>query len=494
MSLIQISNLTFAYEGSYDTIFDNVSFQIDANWKLGFTGRNGRGKTTFMNLLMGQLEYSGSITASVDFSYFPFTVVDPTADTLTVVSQCCPEFEHWQLLREFGLLQLSEELLQRPFCTLSNGEQTKVLLAALFLRENNFLLLDEPTNHLDAAARALVSQYLRAKKGFILVSHDRAFLDNCIDHILSINKASIDVQRGNFSTWLANKERNDNFELSENEKLQKDIKRLQLAAKQSGAWADKVEATKIGYSDSEKSCDRRAYVGEKSRRMQQRRKNLERRQTNAIDEKTELLKNVETVETFKLTQTPYHTNTFVSLRDVSIHYGDKIACQPVSFTVAMGDRIALCGQNGSGKSSLLKLICGELLTYQGDFQKGRQLTISYVSQDTSFLRGSLTDFAQQHAIDESLFKAILRKFDFPRVQFEKDMSDFSGGQKKKVLLAKSLCQRSHLHIWDEPLNFIDVITRMQIESLLLTYQPTLLFVEHDSAFVERIATKKLLLS
>ena len=123
------------------------------------------------------------------------------------------------------------------------------------------------------------------------------------------------------------------------------------------------------------------------------------------------------------------------------------------------------------------------------FRKGSQLKISYVSQDISHLDGSVTDYARKHGIDETLFRAILRKFDFSRVQLEKDLSSFSGGQKKKVLIAKSLCEPAHLNIWDEPLNFIDVISRMQIEELLLEYAPTILFVEHDQAFCENIATK-----
>ena len=115
--------------------------------------------------------------------------------------------------------------------------------------------------------------------------------------------------------------------------------------------------------------------------------------------------------------------------------------------------------------------------------------IIIVSQDTSYLNGNLKDFAVNYGVDETIFKTVLRQLDFSRVQFEKDISDFSGGQKKKVLIAKSLCEKAHLHIWDEPLNFIDVISRMQIEELLLGYSPTILFVEHDSEFCKNIATK-----
>jgi len=129
------------------------------------------------------------------------------------------------------------------------------------------------------------------------------------------------------------------------------------------------------------------------------------------------------------------------------------------------------------------------MEYTGELNMGSQLIISYVPQETAFLSGSLSGYARENGLDESLFKAMLRKLDFSRVQFEKDMEDFSGGQKKKVLLAASLCRRAHLYVWDEPLNFIDVISRMQIEKLLLEYKPTLLFVEHDKAFCRNIATK-----
>ncbi len=153
------------------------------------------------------------------------------------------------------------------------------------------------------------------------------------------------------------------------------------------------------------------------------------------------------------------------------------------------DRIALCGKNGSGKTSIMKLLCGEQVSYTGTLLIGSQLKISYVPQEAPEFHGSLTDFAEHSGIDESLFKAILRKLDFSRTQFEKSMSDFSSGQKKKVLIARSLCEEAHLYLWDEPLNFIDVISRIQIEELLLQYKPTILFVEHDRTFCDNIATK-----
>ena len=484
MSLIQVSNLTFAYEGSYDPIFENVSFQIDTNWRLGFTGRNGRGKTTFLNLLLGRFPYHGSISASVSFSYFPYEIPDKSLLAVDVVEEIYPDYQYWQLSKEMNLLQLEEEALYRPFGTLSNGEQTKLMLAVLFLRENNFLLIDEPTNHLDIQGRQLVSRYLKSKKGFILVSHDRAFLDGCVDHILSINKANIEVCRGNFSTWYENKQRQDAFELSENEKLKREIRRLEGTAREKASWSDRAEATKIGSHVFD-----RGYVGHKAEKMMARSKAIEKRQNAAIEEKSKLLKNIERSDTLKMFQTPFHTKRLASLVDVSVCYGETPVCRSITFDIQQGDRIVLQGANGSGKSSIIKLICGEKIPYTGELRIGTGLTISYVPQDASHLRGRLSDFARKSGVDESLFLAMLAKLDVSKEQMEKDMSALSAGQKKKVLLARSICQPKHLHIWDEPMNYIDVISRMQIEELLLTFQPTILFVEHDKTFCERIATK-----
>lgn len=488
MSLINVTNLTFAYDGSFDNIFENVSFQIDTDWKLGFTGRNGRGKTTFLNLLLGKYEYSGTISANVRFEYFPFLVENKVNNTLDVINDIIPDYLHWELMRELSLLKVSEDILYRPFDSLSNGEQTKVLLATLFLKENRFLLIDEPTNHLDMSARKLVSDYLKTKSGFILVSHDRAFLDNCVDHILSINKTNIEIQKGNFSDWWENKQRQDNFELAENEKLRKDMKRLSESAKRTSNWSHEVEKTKNGTRNSGSKVDK-GYIGHKAAKMMKRSKSIEQRQQSAMDERSKLLKNIENHDSLKISQLAFHKNQLAELDHVSIYYGEKMVFTDISFTIEQGERIALSGKNGSGKSSIIKLICGENINYTGTFRKGSQLKISYVSQDTSHLQGNLTDYARSNGIDESLFKSILRKLDFSRVQFEKDISAFSGGQKKKVLIAKSLSEQVHLHIWDEPLNFIDVISRMQIEELLLEYSPTILFVEHDREFCNNIATK-----
>ena len=482
MSMIKVEDLTFSYPSSYDLIFDQVSFQIDTDWKLGFVGRNGRGKTTFLNLLLGKYEYRGKIISNVRFDYFPYPIADKERQTADILQEICPAAEEWEIRRELSYLDVEMEVLWRSFETLSNGEQTKVLLAALFLNEGNFLLIDEPTNHLDTAARKKVSEYLNKKKGFILVSHDRKFLDGCVDHILAINRADIEVQSGNFSSWIENFERRQESELLQNERLKKDISRLQKAAARSAGWSDRVEASKIGAAD-------KGYVGHKSAKMMKRSKTIEKRKQQAIEQKSVLLKNVETANTLKMNPEVYHAGVLASFSEAAVIYGNQRICEPVSFQLRAGERVFIEGKNGSGKSSLLKLLMGNPLKHTGTITVGAGLRISYVPQDTSYLMGTLDEFAEKNNLDESLFKAILRKMDFERVQFEKDMKDFSGGQKKKVLIAKSLCEHAHLYVWDEPLNFIDVYSRIQIEQLIEKFSPTMLLVEHDLAFRNAIATK-----
>lgn len=486
MSIIRVENLTFSYPSSIDNVFENLNFQIDTDWNLGFIGKNGRGKTTFLKLLMGEYEYSGQIHSSVKFDYFPYSVKDKNLITKEILTCICCSAEEWQIKKELSLLEVKEDVLFRPFKTLSEGEQTKVLLAALFLNENRFLLIDEPTNHLDERARTIVSEYLKSKKGFILVSHDRYFLDECIDHVLSINRSNIEVKNGNYSIWQENFKKQLEFEQSKNTKLKKEINNMQKAAKRTSKWSDVVESTKFGNGPVN-----RGYIGHKSAKMMKRSKAIEIRKNRAIEEKSSLLKNFEIIEDLKIRPITYCSDILISFSEVVPVFDGEEICKPVSFEVNVGDRIAIEGTNGSGKTSLLKILMGYDIEYEGCIKKGSDLKISYVSQDTSYLKGNLTEFCEKERIDESVFKTLLKKMGFLRVHFSNNIENFSDGQKKKVLIAKSLCERAHLYVWDEPLNYVDMDSRIQIEELIEEFSPTILFIEHDRFFSENISTKKI---
>ena len=504
MAQINVNNLSFCYEGSFDNIFENVSFSIDTNWKLGFIGRNGKGKTTFLNLLLGKYQYSGSIATSTFFDYFPYQINAeqmklPAAEFIEELKIGC---ELWRVICELDELGEDAELLYRPFQTLSPGERTKILLAVLFSGENDFLLIDEPTNHLDRESRENVKQYLTKKKGFILVSHDRDLLDACVDHVLVLNRQTIEVQSGNFTSWWENKQRKDQFAQSENEKHLKEIGKLKKAAARTAQWADKSESTKIGY-DPIKEHDRflntRAYIGAKTKKMQSQVKQMENRINREIEEKEGLLVDLEKPVDLKIMPLEHHKKTLVNTREYGLQYTDgaEAVFKDLTFQIEKGDRVALHGSNGCGKSTLIKMILQKAgvssrnlsIVERGVCETASGLVISYINQDTSMLKGSISNFCTEHDLDESLFCSILRQLDMERVQFLKNIEDYSEGQKKKVLIAASLLTPAHLYIWDEPLNYIDIFSRMQIEKLLLQYEPTMLFVEHDVRFREKIATK-----
>lgn len=347
-----------------------------------------------------------------------------------------------------------------------------------------------------------MKKYLASKKGFVLVSHDRDLLDACIDHCLILNRKTIEVQNGNFTCWWENKRKKDQFAMAENEKHQREIRKLKQAAKRTAEWADRNESIKIGFDpvkEHDRSVGTRAYIGAKTKKMQKQAKQMERQINREIEEKEGLLQDIENPVDLKLVPLSYHKDTLVNVRDYSVKYED--ADHPVftglTFDIRRGERIALSGKNGCGKSTFLKMVLQKNgmdadcagISENGVCETASGLVISYAGQEPTGLKGDIAAFCRERDLDKSLFCAVLRQLDFERAQLQKNMEEYSEGQKKKVLLAASLLTPAHLYIWDEPLNYIDIFSRMQLEKLLLIYQPTMLFVEHDAKFCKKIATK-----
>lgn len=223
MSKIEMKNITFGYDTQGTLLFDQANLNFDTQWKLGLIGRNGRGKTTLLKILLNQLEYSGQVNHQLEFLYFPQPIKEKQQLTYYVLQEIS-DFEQWEIERELNLLKVDPEILWRSFDTLSGGEQTKVLLALLFIDEHHFPLIDEPTNHLDIVGRKQVAEYLKKKRqGYIVVSHDRSFVDEVVDHVLSIEKSQLELYQGNFTVYEEQKKIKDEFEFAQNEKLKKKL-------------------------------------------------------------------------------------------------------------------------------------------------------------------------------------------------------------------------------------------------------------------------------
>lgn len=488
MSTITIDHLNFAYDGQAP-LFDHTSFNLDTNWHLGLVGRNGRGKTTLLKLLLGQLPHTGTIATKAPLTYFPQPIVDLTQLTIYAL-QANADFEQWQLEREMNLLGLDPDLLWRPYGNLSGGEQTKVRLALLFVDQHAFALIDEPTNHLDNTSRAKVAQYLQQKSGFIVVSHDRQFLDTVCDHVLAIDRQQIQLFQGNYTTYADAKANQDQQALNEDQKLRHEIARLNQTAQEKAAWSNAREKTKFGdrHVKNSATVPDRGFVGARSARMMQKRKNLEHRMDKEIQAKSGLLKNIETIDPLTIQVVPDHHPVFLHADQVSIGFGDQPLFEPVSFDVLPGERVALVGPNGIGKSSLLDVLGKQFSGSVTGTLTHPDLSFSWVHQH-NHATGTLKAFAERRHLNYQALLNNLKKLGLERSSFTTPIEALSMGQQKKVALAASLVTPANLYVWDEPLNYLDLFNQDQLADSILAAQPTLLFVEHDEAFVNRVATK-----
>jgi lincosamide and streptogramin A transport system ATP-binding/permease protein len=509
MSNIEFKDLTFGYGDSL--IFDHAQINIDDHWKLGLVGRNGRGKSTLLNLLQGKIITDSSVFTDKNFVYFPQLLTESDSNdenesdksenqnfqneysrqnlsvkttdrksqlTFYLLNELA-EFEQWKLERELSLLKVDLEVLWRPFESLSGGEQTKCLLAILFLDEANFPLIDEPTNHLDMESRKIVATYLKKKSGYIVVSHDRNFLDEVCDHILAIERQQIILYQGNYSTYEQEKKLRDVFELAEDEKLRKDISRLKKTSLEKRDWSNQRE-----------NVPGATFVDKKvAKKQNQRAKAIEKRMGQELENKEKLLKNIEKTEPLVMNYQASHHKRIIEFGKFSLAFDEKLLFQPVDFSLKVGEIAAFVGPNGQGKSSIIKYLAGNFSgQHSGVIQLPQGIKISLVRQIYDN-RGYLKDFAVENQLDYELFLANLRKLGMERKQFTQKIETMSQGQQKKVELARSLSQEAELYLWDEPLNYLDVYNHEQIIQLLESNHPTMLLVEHDQSFVERVSNQ-----
>lgn len=519
MSVLIFNNITFYYVNQAEKLFNNLSLNLDTNWKLGLIGRNGSGKTTLLHLIDGSFQpLKGNICSDVNIFYFPFQFKSEKSKVLEIIKEGIAPFSIWEaqmetLLKRGDAISISEygdifeqyqkadgyrinsiiekeiseiglepEILERDFNLLSGGEQTRAQLVSLFLKKNSFPLIDEPTNHLDMDGRIQLAEYLRCKSGFIVISHDRNFLDLCIDHVLSINKNDITITKGNYSVWKYNFDINEEFEKRKNENIKREIRSLSLAARKRRTWSLRKEKEKTGSYD-------KGFITHRAAKAMKRALQIERRISRKLEEKKTLLKNVEKKRYLKINKSRTTGDIILNADNISLNFGDHQVFKNFNLTVRKGDRIAIIGKNGSGKTSALNIITRKVPIDKGYVSVPAHYTYFYLQQNPVWVKGMLRDYLKQENIEETMFRNILAALGIEGEIFERPLETFSKGENKKAELAQSFIKPYDVIIWDEPLNYLDIISREMLEDTILKFKPTMIFTEHDIRFVENIATE-----
>ncbi|MCI1290281.1 MAG: ATP-binding cassette domain-containing protein [Lactobacillus sp.] len=492
MSQIKIANLTFRYANQDQNLFNHLNANLDTSWKLGLVGRNGRGKTTLLNLLRGKLSGTGQIASQTAFAYFPEVIADTANLTYSELTDTGrPEL--WKIKRELNLMQVDEKILWQPFASLSGGEQTKVLLALAFAEEGAFPLLDEPTNHLDQASRQQIAKYLRQKRtGYIVVSHDREFLNQTTDHILAIEQTEINVYQGNFARYELTKERRDQTNQAKNNKLQREIGELNQSRQRIKGYSDKAEREKYAGAHQNELVQHinRGFYSHKAAKIMQRSKNAERRMNQEIADKEGLLVNIEQVPALSMNFTPDYHHELLHLDKFALSLADgRQLFHDLNISMPSQGIVALTGANGTGKTTLLRYLLGQRqgLQARGIAEQVAKLKISYLPQQFDDYTGSLQSFAQKQHLSYSALLNNLKKMGFPRASFATPIEQMSLGQQKRVALAKSLVEPANLYLWDEPANYLDVFNQDQLIKFLQEGKPAMILVEHDAHFIEAVA-------
>lgn len=524
---VQIQDMSFYYSNYYNPIFEHINLNLDTDWSLGLIGRNGRGKSTFLKLLMGQLiPVSGKITMQEAMEYFPYEINRKYRKTIDVIKENVGSLKTMEnqmdeiiqtkdesrydlyseiqekymqlggyeveakVQKELSDMHLEESLLERDFDTLSGGERTRMQILVLFMRKSSFVLLDEPTNHLDLEGKEMLAGYLKKKKGYIVVSHDRDFLDQVTDHIMSINKSDIKIEQGNYSTWRRNMDQIEAYEFRTRDKLEREVNQLERRVTQNRTWANHANTQKYAFASHARTNGSRAY-------MRQAKKSEEQMIENR-DAKMMLLRNYEEAKELQIIQNQSQNDTYL-IHVKKLHFAypnSRLLIKALDIKIKQGDRIWVKGRNGSGKSTFLKLLTKEIKTDQ-DITYAENLKIAVSSQEILWNSGFIKErFKPKEAIErkerEEQFERFLSfcdMFDMPDAFMDRPIETLSSGERKKIDIARALSEENDILFFDEPLNYMDVYFREQLEKALLEYEPTIVFVEHDSRFGRNVSNR-----
>ncbi len=507
---ISVKDLVKEYEVG-NRILDGLSFQVDTGERVGLLGKNGSGKTTVFRILTGEVDYDeGDVMIAPGkrlglISQIPVypvghTVEDVLDTAFVRLKQMERELE--QLAEQMGSgndpavlrrydsltaafeagggydtdtrknkvcsgLGIPQTMREQLFDALSGGEKTRVNLARLILEDTDVLLLDEPTNHLDLHAVEWLEEYLSRFKGTVLaISHDRYFLDRVVTRVIEIQDGKAEFYAGNYSFYAVEKERRYEEKLKQFEKEQAKIEQLEKAAEQLRVWA---------YSGMDKTFKR-------AKSMEKR---IERMRT--VDKPTR-----ERKLEMGFGEREFHGDEVLTAKGLSKGYGERTLFQDLDLQVIGGERIGLIGDNGTGKSTLIKLICGEEAPDAGKLRMGPTVKIGYLPQVVSF------DHPERTLVDTMIYEQDctaqsarnrLAAFNFRGEDVFKQVSVLSGGERSRLRLCMLMDEKINFLILDEPTNHLDIASREWIESAVEEYDGVLLFVSHDRYFIDRFATR-----
>lgn len=507
---ISVSGLKKEYEVG-GKVLDGLQFQIESGERVGILGKNGAGKTTLFRMLTGELEPDeGEVLLAPGrrvglISQIPvyppdYTVEDVLgtafSDLLTMeqdMQTLAQEMETKHdpaLLRRYdGLMSsyeagggyemktrlakvcnglgIGQEMRKKPFQKLSGGEKTRINLARLLLVDTDILLLDEPTNHLDLNATQWLEEYLEKYKGTVLtISHDRYFLDRVISRAIELRDGKAEFYAGNYSFYAVEKERRYLEQLRQYEKEQAKIEQLQEAADKLHLWA---------FMGNDK-LHKRAFSMEK--RMERLKQTDKPKQDRKL--------------TVKFGEKVFCGDDFYSVEKLSKSFGDQTLFDNLELTIEAGDRIALLGDNGAGKSTFLKIITEEIRPNTGRLKKGPTVSMGYLPQQIHF------SHPERNLIDTMLYEANcttqqardrLAGFHFRGEEAFKSVSRLSGGEQSRLRLCMLMDSKINFLILDEPTNHLDLGSREWIEEAVEDFEGTLLFVSHDRYFIDRFANR-----
>jgi len=495
-------------------ILKGVSLEIYEGSVVGLIGKNGAGKTTLFKIISGAESYEkgelniakgmrvgvldqipeyGPDTTVYQVLDSAFSEVYDLRDRLQSIAKQMAENASPDLVRTFGLLQqeyeirggytietsinmvcngigIDKEMQGRLFNELSGGEKTRVNLARIILTDANILLLDEPTNHLDINAVEWLEDYLNTFKGTVIViSHDRYFLDRVTERIVELEDGAAISYEGNYSKYALLKEQRRIEQLKQYEQDLKKIKQLENAVKRMHDWANRSDNPKL---------HKRAFGMEKR---------LERMKENAAPRpKTER----KLSRSFK--SGLFSGTDVLSLKGIQKSFDGRILFGDVNMLLEKGDRVALMGNNGTGKTTLLKIIMGEISPDTGSVKIGPSVRIAYLPQIINFEQPELTileTVRRELIIDEETARNILAGFLFTGEDVFKAVGSLSGGERSKLKLCLLMQTGVNFLILDEPTNHLDIASREWIEEVLEDFEGTILFVSHDRYFIRKFAKK-----